>query len=78
MYCEQLRTGWWLLPQVFAVRLIIVGWFEIGRSPLASGAVVPAAGPPQARLSRRCRGAGVLIHPFPDHAAREALLPARL
>ncbi|MEU5716908.1 DMT family transporter [Streptomyces sp. NPDC020403] len=42
LYSEELRTGWWLLPQLAGIALIAVGCVVLARSPLASG----GAGPP--------------------------------
>jgi hypothetical protein len=36
LFAEELRTGWWLLPQIVAVLLIIVGCVQIAKSPLAA------------------------------------------
>jgi len=36
LYAEQLRTGWWLLPQLVALAAIIFGCVQIAKSPLAS------------------------------------------
>jgi len=36
LFDEQLRTGWWLLPQLTALAMITVGYVRIARSPLAS------------------------------------------
>jgi hypothetical protein len=35
LFGEELRTGWWLLPQIVAVAVIIVGCVQIAKSPLA-------------------------------------------
>ncbi|MEU8624610.1 DMT family transporter [Streptomyces sp. NPDC048669] len=37
LFGEQLRTGWWLLPELLALVLITAGCVELARSPLASG-----------------------------------------
>ncbi|WP_393062197.1 DMT family transporter [Streptomyces sp. LN549] len=43
LFGEELRTGWWLLPELLALCLIAVGCVELARSPLASGnAAAPA------------------------------------
>ncbi|WP_069169512.1 DMT family transporter [Streptomyces griseus] len=42
LYGEELRSGWWLLPQLAGIALIAVGCVVLARSPLASG----SAGPP--------------------------------
>jgi len=43
LYGEQLRTGWWLIPQVGAVALIVYGCVQIAKSPLAAEAAPVAA-----------------------------------
>jgi hypothetical protein len=43
LYSEQLRTGWWLLPQLVALSLIVYGCVQIAKSPLASEATPLAA-----------------------------------
>ncbi|MEU1468195.1 DMT family transporter [Streptomyces sp. NPDC005761] len=43
LFGEDLRTGWWLLPELLALGLIAAGCVELARSPLASGnAAAPA------------------------------------
>ncbi|MEV3933120.1 MULTISPECIES: DMT family transporter [unclassified Streptomyces] len=42
LFGEELRTGWWLLPQLAGLALIAVGCVVLARSPLASA----NAGPP--------------------------------
>ncbi|MFB7557464.1 DMT family transporter [Streptomyces brevispora] len=37
LFGEQLRTGWWLLPELLALGLITAGCIELARSPLATG-----------------------------------------
>ncbi|MEV2243021.1 DMT family transporter [Streptomyces sp. NPDC049970] len=37
LFDEQVRTGWWLLPQVAGVALITGGCVVLARSPLATG-----------------------------------------
>jgi drug/metabolite transporter (DMT)-like permease len=37
LYHEQLRLGWWLLPEITALILIVVGYIEIAKSPVATG-----------------------------------------
>ncbi|KIF73735.1 membrane protein [Streptomyces sp. 150FB] len=37
LFSENLRTGWWVLPELIAVGLIAAGCTELARSPLASG-----------------------------------------
>lgn len=41
LFGEQLRTGWWLLPELLALVLITAGCVELARSPLASGNATP-------------------------------------
>jgi hypothetical protein len=36
LFGEDLRTGWWLLPEIVALMAIIVGCVQIEKSPLAS------------------------------------------
>ena len=36
LFGEDLRTGWWLLPEIIALLAIIVGCVQIAKSPLAS------------------------------------------
>jgi hypothetical protein len=36
LYAEQLRVGWWLLPEIVALSAIIVGCVQIAKSPLAA------------------------------------------
>lgn len=43
LYSEQLRTGWWLVPQIGAVALIVYGCVQIAKSPLAAEAAPVAA-----------------------------------
>ena len=38
LYNEQLRVGWWLVPELIALTAIIVGCVQIAKSPLASEA----------------------------------------
>ncbi|MFI6647395.1 DMT family transporter [Streptomyces sp. NPDC050529] len=43
LFGEDLRTGWWVLPELLALGLIAAGCMELARSPLASGdATAPA------------------------------------
>jgi hypothetical protein len=35
LYSEELRVGWWLLPEIVALAAIIVGTVQIAKSPLA-------------------------------------------
>ena len=52
LYGEQVRVGWWLLPEIVALIVIVVGCVEIAKSPLA------AAGPAQAGDGLSADGAG--------------------
>jgi hypothetical protein len=36
LYSEQLRVGWWLVPEIMALAAIIVGCVQIAKSPLAA------------------------------------------
>jgi len=48
LFSEQLRAGWWLLPQLIALAAIILGCVQIAKSPLAaetSGLVTESASP---------------------------------
>jgi hypothetical protein len=36
LFNEQLRVGWWLVPEIFALAAIIVGCVQIAKSPLAA------------------------------------------
>ena len=48
LFSEQLRDGWWLLPQLVALAVIIVGCVQIAKSPLAaetSGLATETASP---------------------------------
>jgi hypothetical protein len=50
LFSEELRTGWWLVPQIIALAAIIIGCVQIAKSPLASEAtpmVSEAAAPVQ-------------------------------
>ncbi|MFD7431853.1 DMT family transporter [Streptomyces sp. NPDC059818] len=41
LFGEELRTGWWLFPELLALGLITAGCVELARSPLASGNATP-------------------------------------
>lgn len=43
LYSEELRTGWWLLPQIAALAFIIYGCVRVAQSPLAAEAAPVAA-----------------------------------
>jgi hypothetical protein len=36
LFSEQLRVGWWLVPEIVALAAIIVGCIQVSKSPLAS------------------------------------------
>jgi len=38
LYNETLRTGWWLVPQVAALMMIIYGCIQTAKSPIAAEA----------------------------------------
>ena len=38
LFSEQLRVGWWLVPEIIALTAIIVGCVQVAKSPLASEA----------------------------------------
>ncbi|MFD9290463.1 DMT family transporter [Streptomyces sp. NPDC060030] len=42
LFGEELRTGWWLLPQLTGVALITVGCVVLARSPLATARAAPS------------------------------------
>ncbi|MGW2476050.1 DMT family transporter [Streptomyces sp. NPDC001665] len=37
LFGEEVRTGWWVLPELLALGLIAAGCVELARSPLATG-----------------------------------------
>ena len=41
LFGENVRTGWWLLPELAAVALITAGCVDLARSPLAGGKPPP-------------------------------------
>ncbi|MFJ2882633.1 DMT family transporter [Streptomyces sp. NPDC086796] len=43
LFGEELRTGWWVLPELVALGLITAGCVELARSPLAAGDAAPPA-----------------------------------
>ncbi len=58
LFSEELRTGWWLVPQIVALMAIIVGCVQIAKSPLASEVtplVSEAAAPVQLRREQAGR-----------------------
>ncbi|WP_330241351.1 DMT family transporter [Streptomyces sp. NBC_00525] len=46
LFGEDVRTGWWVLPELLALALIAAGCVELARSPLATG---DATGPARPR-----------------------------
>jgi hypothetical protein len=38
LFSEQLRVGWWLVPEIIALTAIIVGCIQVAKSPLAAEA----------------------------------------
>ncbi|MFD9747501.1 DMT family transporter [[Kitasatospora] papulosa] len=42
LFGEELRTGWWLLPQLTGVALVTVGCVVLARSPLATAQPTPS------------------------------------
>ena len=44
LFDEALRTGWWLVPQILALMLIIFGCVQTAKSPLAQEAATPGEG----------------------------------
>lgn len=53
LYSEELRAGWWLLPQLVALAAIIVGCVQIAKSPLAAETSGLATGTPSTVLLSR-------------------------
>ncbi|MFE2974801.1 DMT family transporter [Streptomyces sp. NPDC059258] len=41
LFDEELRTGWWLLPELVALALIASGCVRLARTPLARGTLAP-------------------------------------
>ncbi|MGW4038159.1 DMT family transporter [Streptomyces sp. NPDC004778] len=41
LFDEELRTGWWLLPELAALALIAAGCVRLARTPLARGTLAP-------------------------------------
>jgi hypothetical protein len=46
LFSEEIRTGWWLLPQIVALAAIIFGCIQIARSPLAADTGALVSGTP--------------------------------
>ncbi|MEU9259997.1 DMT family transporter [Streptomyces sp. NPDC048212] len=42
LFGEELRTGWWLVPQLIGVALVTVGCVVLARSPLATAQPAPS------------------------------------
>ncbi|MEU1277108.1 DMT family transporter [Streptomyces sp. NPDC005805] len=45
LYEEQIRSGWWLVPQLLGVAAVVVGVFALARLPLAASLTAPAPPP---------------------------------
>ncbi|WP_035844409.1 DMT family transporter [Kitasatospora azatica] len=45
LFAETLRSGWWLLPQLAALALVVAGCVGLSRSPLADGLATPVPRP---------------------------------
>jgi hypothetical protein len=57
LFDEELRTGWWLVPQIVCVLAIIVGCVQTAKSPLASETTtLVAETAPQVQLRREQAG----------------------
>ncbi|WP_239477395.1 MULTISPECIES: DMT family transporter [unclassified Streptomyces] len=41
LFDEELRTGWWLVPELVALALITTGCVRLARTPLARGTLAP-------------------------------------
>ncbi|MEV5578374.1 DMT family transporter [Streptomyces parvus] len=41
LFGEELRTGWWLVPELVALALIATGCVRLARTPLARGTLAP-------------------------------------
>ncbi|PVD04524.1 hypothetical protein DBP12_03625 [Streptomyces sp. CS014] len=41
LFDEELRTGWWLVPELVALALIAAGCVRLARTPLARGTLAP-------------------------------------
>jgi len=57
LFNEELRTGWWLLPQIICVVMIIIGCVQTAKSPLASE-TTPLVAETAARVQLRREQAG--------------------
>ncbi len=49
LFGEELRTGWWLVPELAALALIAAGCVRLARTPLAAGTLAPRPPPPSPR-----------------------------
>ncbi|MEV7903298.1 DMT family transporter [Streptomyces anulatus] len=49
LFGEELRTGWWLLPELAALALIATGCVRLARTPLAAGTLAPQPPPSSPR-----------------------------
>ncbi|WP_030814644.1 DMT family transporter [Streptomyces mediolani] len=47
LFDEELRTGWWLLPELVALALIATGCVRLARTPLARGTLAPPPAAPR-------------------------------
>lgn len=47
LFEEELRTGWWLLPELAGLGLIATGCVVLARSPLAADTLAPPPPPPR-------------------------------
>jgi len=57
LYSEELRVGWWLLPEIVALAAIIFGTVQIAKSPLAAeSSALVAEAPSTVRLRREQAG----------------------
>ncbi|MGW6579213.1 DMT family transporter [Streptomyces globisporus] len=45
LFEEELRTGWWLVPEILALALIATGCVRLARTPLARGTLAPPPPP---------------------------------
>ena len=59
LFSEELRVGWWLLPEIVALVAIVAGCIQITKSPLASEAA-PLVSAPARRYSNDVNRLGEL------------------
>jgi hypothetical protein len=72
LFNEELRGGWWLLPQIVALAAIIIGCVQIAKSPLAADTAGLVSGTPttvqlcceQAGRPRTCHHGSPLANGF--------------